>query len=176
MLCNTFRPVQTLQSRNIAAWAIFFVYFAEFEIIYPTVFHHSTGPIASSDFTSQHRKKRSALWDSDRISINISTLSDHYQVSLKPNKQLLSPGFRVYHRHHGNRDHVTINHDVINAYDSQECHFHGVIESHNNSKAALSLCSGVVSIILLFPSFFFGKLISKAFYKRLIVKKNSKFH
>ena len=79
---------------------------------------------------------------------------------------------------------MTINHDVIDAYDSQECHFHGVIESHNNSKAALSLCSGVVSIILLFlisfqkahnlPSFFFGTLISKAFYKRLIVKKTLK--
>ena len=78
--------------------------------------------------------------------MNISTINDHFQIKLKPNKHLLSPGFKVYHRRHGVEGHVTTEDDVISTSDDTACHFHGVIESHGQAKAALSLCRGVVSL------------------------------
>ena len=68
---------------------------------------------------------------------------DHYHIKLSLNKKLLSPGFKVYHRHHGNKSH-TRKEEAIDDGLTSECHFHGVVESHSDARAAVSLCAGVV--------------------------------
>ena len=136
---------------SASSFILFFLSFAAFEIIHPVVFQ-SADP-ASRDFQSSHRKKRSALWGTNQISVNISTINDHFHIKLTPNKHLLSPSFKVYHRHHGNEGYVTADDDVININDDTACHFHGVIESHGQAKAALSLCRGVVSLLVYSSSF-----------------------
>ena len=68
---------------------------------------------------------------------------DQYHIKLLPNQKLLSPGFKVYHRHHGNKDHMRRD-DVSDDGRTSECHYHGVVESHGEAKAAVSLCGGVV--------------------------------
>ena len=134
------------------AESIFFCYyFSAFEIIHPIVFHDTD--LANQYSIPSNRRKRSALWDTDQISVNISTINDHFQIKLKPNKHLLSPGFKVYHRRHGVEGHVTTEDDVISTSDDTACHFHGVIESHGQAKAALSLCRGVVSLFQFYPQF-----------------------
>ena len=122
----------------------FCYYFSAFEIIHPIVFHDTD--LSNQNSIPSNRRKRSALWDTDQISVNISTINDHFQIKLKPNKHLLSPGFKVYHRRHGGEGHVTTEVDIISTSDDTACHFHGVIESHGQAKAALSLCRGVVSL------------------------------
>lgn len=85
-------------------------------------------------------QKRS-INDDDYVHYKLSFNGDDHYLHLKPNVGLTSPGMIIENRFGPN-----ISNHKIHAPKKHLCHYHGHIKGANNSKVAVSLCSGIASI------------------------------
>ncbi|XP_041376695.1 A disintegrin and metalloproteinase with thrombospondin motifs 3-like [Gigantopelta aegis] len=79
----------------------------DFEVVF-TSYIDVNGMIISHDQLNHSRRRRNAPSSSSSSSLdqdifmNITGKRVHFHLRLSPNKKLLAPGFKVYHRRHAN--------------------------------------------------------------------------
>lgn len=88
----------------------------------------------------QSRPKRSVVEDSELREFAFRGFGEHFHLELKPEIDLLAPGFKVYHMSNG------VPHRVDeNMQDLESCLFSGKLRHQPRSSLALNLCGGMVS-------------------------------
>ena len=96
-----------------------------------------------------HRRSISSVQSSSHyLFVNITGFGQTFQIDLEEEKDLLAPGFKVYHRHNYIKSHIdTLIRSQEKPWDETRCHFSGKVRSHRSGRAALSVCDGIVSRI-----------------------------
>ncbi|XP_076112520.1 A disintegrin and metalloproteinase with thrombospondin motifs 16-like isoform X2 [Mytilus galloprovincialis] len=121
------------------------------EIVIPYIVD-SDGSFVSHELSHHIRHKRSSPSSSSSSSpylyVNITGFSQTFQIDLKEEKELLAPGFKVYHRQNNVNSHKeTFVRSQEKPWDETRCHFSGKVRSHRHGTAALSVCDGMRGII-----------------------------
>lgn len=124
----------------------------DYELVVPSLVDH-TGEFVSYDVTDQYhvrmRTKRSISTlpleqeTPDWIYYQLETHGKLFHLNLTLNKRLIAPAYSVDYVGTGGK--TETQHRTI-----RECHYHGYIHDHEDSRVALSNCNGLVS---LFASF-----------------------
>lgn len=127
-------------------WKILF--FADFEIVHPTLSDIS-GNTVSHFHLHGNRVKRDSSSRTDTLYLNITGHGQTFEIHLVENRNLLAPGFKVYHRKKsgGSGEQVETVETPSDSFPTTNCHFSGKVHSHEG-RAALSLCDGLVSIMI----------------------------
>jgi hypothetical protein len=91
--------------------------------------------------THTKRRRRDASLDDDKVHYGIHFDGNDHVVEMWPNHGLLSPGFVVETRASGAA--TDLNKLKIRSVDNTQCLYSGRIKGEDNSRVALSLCSGL---------------------------------
>ncbi|CAC5398721.1 A disintegrin and metalloproteinase with thrombospondin motifs 5,A disintegrin and metalloproteinase with thrombospondin motifs 18,A disintegrin and metalloproteinase with thrombospondin motifs 16 [Mytilus coruscus] len=119
------------------------------EIVIPFIVD-SDGSFVSHELSHHVRHKRSSTLSSSSspyLYVNITGFGQTFHIDLKEEKELLAPGFKVYHRQNNVNSHKeTFVRSQEKPWDETRCHFSGKVRSHRGT-AALSVCDGMRGII-----------------------------
>jgi hypothetical protein len=99
------------------------------------------------------RRRRDARVDDEKVHYGIHFDGHDHVVELWPNHGLLSPGFVVETRTSGSA--TDLNKLKIRSVDNTQCHYFGRIKGQDDSRVALSLCSGISGHIRTKRDYFF---------------------
>nr|XP_022335745.1 A disintegrin and metalloproteinase with thrombospondin motifs 16-like [Crassostrea virginica] len=120
---------------------------SDFEIVHPTLSDIS-GNTVSHFHLHGNRVKRDSSSRTDTLYLNITGHGQTFEIHLVENRNLLAPGFKVYHRKksRGSGEQVETVETPSDSFPTTNCHFSGKVHSHEG-RAALSLCDGLSGII-----------------------------
>ncbi|XP_050399474.1 A disintegrin and metalloproteinase with thrombospondin motifs 16 isoform X2 [Patella vulgata] len=116
----------------------------DYEIVIPEVYTSDGTKITDSIYHKRHKR---SITQHHLLKIDISSLSEQFQLELWENKELLAPGFKVYHRKDkkGNSSDEAVSSDEIEK--EAACLYTGRATSHQNNTVALSVCDGIKGVI-----------------------------
>lgn len=125
-----------------------FLFFVDFEIVHPVLSDISGNTVSHAQLHGNRFKRDSAR--TDTLYLNITGQGQAFEIHLNENRNLLAPGFKVYHRKRS-KDSAEVVETVESSsgspyHQSTTCHYSGR-ERSRGGRAALSLCDGLVSMI-----------------------------
>lgn len=126
----------------------FFGLFVDFEIVHPVLSDISGNIVSHSQLHGNRFKRDSSR--TDTLYLNITGQGQKFEIHLNENRNLLAPGFKVYHRKRS-KDSPEVVETLESSsggpyHQSTTCHYSGR-EKSRGGRAALSLCDGLVSVI-----------------------------
>uniref|UniRef100_A0A8W8JTA6 Peptidase M12B propeptide domain-containing protein n=1 Tax=Magallana gigas TaxID=29159 RepID=A0A8W8JTA6_MAGGI len=121
---------------------------AGFEIVHPVLSDISGNTVSHAQLHGNRFKRDSAR--TDTLYLNITGQGQAFEIHLNENRNLLAPGFKVYHRKRS-KDSAEVVETVESSsggpyHQSTTCHYSGR-ERSRGGRAALSLCDGLNGII-----------------------------
>lgn len=127
---------------------LIFLFFVGFEIVHPVLSDISGNTVSHAQLHGNRFKRDSAR--TDTLYLNITGQGQAFEIHLNENRNLLAPGFKVYHRKRS-KDSAEVVETVESSsgspyHQSTTCHYSGR-ERSRGGRAALSLCDGLVSMI-----------------------------
>lgn len=121
---------------------------ADFEIVHPVLSDISGNTVSHAQLHGNRFKRDSSR--TNTLFLNITGQGQAFEIHLNENRNLLAPGFKVYHRKRS-KDSAEVVDTVESSsgssyHQSTTCHYSGK-ERSQGGRAALSLCDGLNGII-----------------------------
>ena len=119
-----------------------------FEIVFPEIIEDDHGRLVDDVSTFAKRRKRNSGNLHKPLEISISGSGEKFKLELWENRDLVAPGFKIYHRKTlKDSDEERPDDSSVIENEVHGCHFTGSVKSHGmgNTQASVSICNGMVS-------------------------------